>query len=103
MFLLLITFHVEQKKGEGEITMKRNKNSARTGRFVLLPPAKGACQECAAFHDKETPHNRGSIFYQMNFYIKTGRLPGWKDAMAHCSDGVKELWTAELNKKGIEV
>lgn len=83
--------------------MKRNKNRVITGKFDLLPPAKGACQECAIYHDKELPHNKDSMFYQIKFYMKTGRNPSWKDAMAHCSDEMKELWTAELNKKGIEV
>lgn len=61
------------------------------------------CPECGVKHDPEMPHNRNSAFYLFVFYDDNGRWPTWADAMAHCSDEVKEFWTAALEEKGISV
>ena len=69
----------------------------------MLPAAPDKCQECAVNHPPDQPHNAQSLFYQYAFYAKHQRWPNWLDAMAHCPDGVKALWTSELEKKGVDV
>ena len=71
--------------------------------FSLMPCAPDVCQECATDHEPEMPHNQQSLYYQYKFYAEHGRWPTWADAMAHCSDKMKALWTAELTKLGVEV
>lgn len=64
--------------------------------FVLLPPAKDVCQECAVKHKPEEPHNIQSLYYQISFMMKHGRAPTWADALAHCSEEIKTAWIKEL-------
>jgi len=71
--------------------------------FDLLGPPLGTCPECAVKHDPEIPHNKGSLFYQYKFYNEHGRWPTWEDAMAHCSEEMKEFWRQELKKRGVEI
>jgi len=71
--------------------------------MVLQPPKPGVCQECALAHDPKYPHNLNSLYYQMKFRQKNGRIPTWHDAMAHCSDGMKVVWRAELARHGIDL
>ena len=73
------------------------------GAFALLPPAEGVCQECATEHEPELPHNQQSLFYQYKFYNDHGRWPTWEDAMAHCSEEMKEFWRTELRKRGVAI
>jgi len=73
------------------------------GVMTLLPPAPHLCQECATDHEPHLPHNAQSLFYGMKFKIEHGRDPTWADAMAHCSDEMKKLWTEALAERGITV
>lgn len=66
----------------------------------MLPAAPGKCQECAADHTPEQPHNAQSLFYQYKFYGERGRWPTWKDAVAHCAPEIAAAWEAELRKGG---
>lgn len=66
--------------------------------MTLLPPRPDVCQECAVKHDPHLPHNRGSLYYQVKFQMTHGRYPTWEDAMAHCTDEVKEQWRATMKK-----
>lgn len=75
----------------------------KVGDFHLMPCAPDVCQECAVDHPVDQPHNQQSLYYQYHFYSQHGRWPTWADAMAHCSDEVKAIWTEELKKHGIEV
>jgi hypothetical protein len=68
--------------------------------LTVLKPSM--CDECAFEHDPSQPHNQQSLYYQINFYVKHRRLPTWADAMAHCSDRIKSLWTESLEKRGID-
>ncbi len=63
----------------------------------------GTCPECAVEHAPEQPHNRDSLAYQYKFHDQHGRWPTWADAMAHCPEEVKKIWTQELKKRGVEV
>jgi hypothetical protein len=65
-------------------------------KLILMPPAKGKCQECAVDHDPALPHDQQSLYYQYSFFGKHGRWPTWEDAMAHCTDEVKKLWTEAM-------
>ena len=67
----------------------------------VLSPTEGTCPVCAVRHDPKEPHYRGSLYYQMRFQQKNGRLPTWKDAMAHCVPPVQEAAIAKLQGKGI--
>lgn len=66
----------------------------------LLPPKPDLCQECATKHGINEPHNKDSLYYQIHFKMKYGRFPNWEDAMAHCSENMKQLWREELTKLG---
>lgn len=71
--------------------------------WILLSPAPDKCQECAVAHRPEDPHNQQSLFYQYRFYGQHGRWPTWADALAHCDARMRESWTTELRKRGIEI
>ncbi len=77
--------------------------SNHLGPWTLMPCAPDVCQECAKDHDPSWPHNQQSMYYQYKFYGQHGRFPTWADAMAHCSDELKQFWIQELKKHGIEV
>jgi len=73
------------------------------GAFGLMPAAPGTCPECAVDHPPELPHNQQSLFFQYKFYNDHGRWPTSEDAMAHCSEEMKEFWRVELRKRGVEI
>ena len=68
---------------------KEERQEDGAGMF-MRPPHPDACQECAAVHHHSLPHNKYSLYYAMKFFNDYGREPTWGDAMAHCSDEVKE-------------
>lgn len=73
------------------------------GAFALLKTKPGTCAECGIDHDPAFPHNQQSLAYQYDFYGKHGRWPTWKDAMAHCSDKMKKIWSEQLAEKGVDI
>ena len=85
---------------EQKATSTNNSNEKATN-WMLLPPAKDVCQECAVKHKPEEPHDATSLYYQYSFHAKHGRWPGWLDAMSHCSEEMKAAWTKELKKRGL--
>ena len=70
---------------------------------ILLPCAPDVCQECAVKHDSDMPHNQQSLYYQYKFYNQHGRWPTWKDALAHCTTEVQDVWKYELGLMGIQI
>lgn len=70
---------------------------------MMMPARKGTCPTCATPHADEQPHNAQSLFYQMRFHAENGRYPDWRDAMAHCDDMTKTIWTEELTARGVDV
>lgn len=68
--------------------------------MMLLPAAPGKCAECAVDHAPDQPHNRDSLFYQMQFHGRFGRWPVWADALAHCAEPTRQAWEAELRRRG---
>jgi hypothetical protein len=66
----------------------------------LLPVKKGLCRICAADHPATYPHNKDSLYYQMQFKGRFDRWPTWADAVAHCDEKMRETWTVLLKKKG---
>ncbi len=94
-----------QGKHLGKVTtvdMKTGKTEASKGSMMMLPAKAGTCEQCAYEHKAEDPHNAQSIFYQYFFYNDQGRWPDWNDAMAHCSDKMKELWKKHLTEAGVD-
>jgi hypothetical protein len=71
--------------------------------MMLLPPHPSKCQECAAEHEPDQPHNAQTLFYQVKFQMDNGRGATWIDAMAHCSPEMRALWTAALIERGVDV
>lgn len=71
--------------------------------MIILPAKPGFCQECGAKHEPDLPHNAQSRLYQYAFYGREGRWPTWNDALAHCSDEVRELWKKALTEKGVSL
>lgn len=76
---------------------------SRHGMVMIGKVPEGTCPECAVKHDPSQPHNRDSLVYQYKFYDKHGRWPTWRDAMAHCSEEVKQLWTEALEERGVNL
>lgn len=69
----------------------------------LLPPPAGTCQECGRAHPVEAPHDAQSMYYQYAFYGQHDRWPTWADALAHCPDHIRMIWTDLLAMRGIDV
>lgn len=67
----------------------------------LLPAPAGTCEQCAVAHEPEMPHNQQSLHWQYWFFFTNGRWPIWRDAMAHCSDQMKQAWRTELISRGV--
>lgn len=78
----------EQIKGEG---------------MFLLPPHPSKCQTCARQHEPTDPHDAQTMFYQTKFQMEHGRAPTWVDAMAHCDEETRRLWTEQLIGMGVDV
>lgn len=74
---------------------------SETRTMMLLPPAPHKCPICAVAHLPQDPHDRGSLYYQMQFFRKHGRYPTWADAMAHCDEETKQAWRNELLGAGV--
>ena len=66
----------------------------------LLPPREGVCPVCAVPHAGHEPHNKESLFYQMQFYAEHGRWATWDDAMAHCDEETRCQWMETLKSLG---
>jgi hypothetical protein len=77
------------------------------GGMRMLPGPPGSCEWCHTEHERDQPHNRDSLPYQMKFNAIHGRWPTWTDAMSHCESDVRKMWRDGLVKimeeKGIEV
>lgn len=69
----------------------------------LMPCAPDVCQECAAKHESEMPHNQQSLYYQYKFYQQHGRWSTWEDAMAHCDAKVQKYWRQALRENGVKI
>ena len=70
-------------------------------RIYIIPKREGTCPVCAVCHDPNMPHLPGSMYYAARFQQKHGRLPTWKDAMAHCSKPLQKEIIAWLKEKGV--
>jgi len=68
--------------------------------MTLLPPKEGHCRICAVKHEPTLPHNAQSLYYAMRFQMRHGRQGTWADAVAHCTQEIREFWETELTKKG---
>ena len=75
----------------------------RHGMNIIGATPEGTCPLCASKHEEYLPHNQESITYQYKFYDQHGRWPTWEDAMEHCSDQIKSVWTEELRKRGVMI
>ncbi|UAN54729.1 hypothetical protein KGP26_29715 (plasmid) [Serratia sp. JSRIV002] len=60
----------------------------------------GCCTACGLKHAPDEPHNLRSMVYQYTFYVEHGRWPTWSDALAHCSDALRQFWITELTARG---
>ena len=68
--------------------------------LTILHTRPGSCDMCGVVHDKAYPHDLHSLAYQYMFYDRNGRWPTWEDAIAHCSDNIKEIWTQVFKSMG---
>jgi len=66
--------------------------------WKLLDPEPGACQICARKHNPILPHDVGSLYYQTKFNLENKRAATWEDAMAHCSDDMKQMWKDTMDR-----
>ena len=79
--------------------MKTRTVTFKESGMFLLPPRPDVCQECAVNHKPDEPHNRDSLYYQMQFQIKHGRGATWDDAIAHCTPEVKAEWILAVSER----
>lgn len=79
------------------------KKKPATHSVTLLPCAPNVCQQCAVDHKPEYPHNQQSLYYQYKFYEQNGRWPTWTDALAHCTEELRQFWIVELRKAGVKI
>ena len=69
----------------------------------LFPPLNPyLCKECGVDHDPELPHDACQLCYQYYIYQREGRWGTWADAMAHCDEETKKIWTEEIRLMGID-
>jgi hypothetical protein len=74
--------------------------------WTILPPMDG-CGECGHEHPPELPHNPHSLTYQYTFRLREAqagrpeRWPTWSDAMAHCTESMRQDWIQALSERGV--
>jgi hypothetical protein len=71
------------------------------GKWGLLPPKDDKCGECGREHASDQPHDKDSLYYQIEFQAAHGRGAQWSDAVAHCPPDIRAYWKAELEKYGV--
>lgn len=71
--------------------------------FVFPIIKKGVCPTCASPHVSDCMHDAASVYYRIKFMKENGRMPTYKDAMAHCSAQMQDSLAFELKKYGITV
>lgn len=78
---------------------------AKDASWTLMPidTRDGKCSQCAVVHEPDEPHDQHSLAYQYSFYAEHDRWPTWLDAMAHCTDEMRQAWRTELARHGVEV
>lgn len=78
------------------------------GAWDVLPPESG-CPECGTEHPVELPHDLESLVYQYSFRNREARAgreerwPTWIDAMAHCTEQMREDWIAKMAELGFHL
>jgi len=68
------------------------------GPLMMLPCKPDVCQECAVKHEPEMTHDNRSMYYQYKFFNEHGRWPTWDDAMAHCTEEMKQATMITLRE-----
>jgi len=68
--------------------------------MLLFPAAPDACPICNIKHEPNKPHDATSMYYLYRFYGIRGRWPTWADAVAHCSQEMREGWEQALREHG---
>lgn len=73
--------------------------------WTLMPvnTNNGECSQCGVIHEPDQPHNQQSLHYQYAFWAEYDRWPTWIDAMAHCDDETRELWSVALRERGVDL
>jgi len=69
----------------------------------ILEPEPGDCQICARHHNPTLPHDIHSLYYQIKFKLENNREATWQDAMAHCSDDMKQMWQDSMDRVQAEI
>lgn len=85
------------------IDLTTGEETPGTMTMFMMPAAPGKCEMCGSEHEPELPHNAQSLFYAVRFNAEHGRAPNWLDAMEHCTQEMKDLWTAALIERGVDV
>lgn len=89
---------LEEIKMQNNVILEDSENNV----IGILPPPSNCCQICGVEHDERLPHNAQSFYYQYLFNAQYGRGATWDDAMSHCSNDIKKIFTEHLNKLGID-
>lgn len=61
----------------------------------IIPPRRGACRICAAFHEQNFPHDVNSLYYRTKFRRRHGRYPATDDAEMHCNNTERTRGTTD--------
>lgn len=74
---------------------------------MLLPPGLDVCQECGVKHNMDYPHDKDSLYYQMQFHSTHGRYPTWTDALSHVPEPQKssfrQVLIGVIKKNGLPI
>lgn len=62
----------------------------------------GRCEECDWEHPPGMPHDKVSLYYRFLFFMKFRREPTWIDAVAHCSEPIKDLFIKMVRDQGMD-
>jgi hypothetical protein len=79
------------------------RDKAATWTLMPIDISDGQCSQCAVIHEPDMPHDNQSLAYQYSFYAEHDRWPTWVDAMAHCTQDVREGWSAALRERGVDI
>ncbi|UVN08011.1 MAG: hypothetical protein [Bacteriophage sp.] len=85
------------------VDLETGEVKTRVVNAMIAPAPPGTCPVCATSHPAELPHNAQSLFYQYSFYAEEKRWPSWDDAMAHCTDEMKNHWRSALESMGVDL
>ena len=82
------------------VDLRTGQQSSQAASWNVMPAPPGHCQICGKRHEPSEPHDAQQLRYKLVFGGMIGREPTWADAIAHCSEEIRETWEGELRRLG---